>query len=163
MNATGDDFTGKDLVAHLPNSTSAFEATYVDGIDDYIDFYNHVFEARNDKPLYPYRYGAYQVYQASKADQRYAITAFLNITSQDVAALFPQYIYQSVLANANDDPDFKFDVTTEPFPVFYVFKQREQAANSFDFAFMVSIGLALIPCVMVSYILKEREEQLKHI
>ena len=27
---------------------------------------------------------------------------------------------------------------------------------------MVSIGLALIPCVMVSYILKEREEQLKH-
>ena len=54
-------------------------------------------------------------------------------------------------------------MTTEPFPVFYVFKEREQAANSFDFAFMVSIGLALIPCVMVSYILKEREEQLKHI
>ena len=62
-----------------------------------------------------------------------------------------------------DDPDFNFGVTTEPFPVFYVFKQREEAANSFDFAFMVSIGLALIPCVMVSYILKEREEQLKHI
>ena len=28
---------------------------------------------------------------------------------------------------------------------------------------MVSIGLALIPCVMVSYILNERENQLKHI
>lgn len=27
---------------------------------------------------------------------------------------------------------------------------------------MVSIGLALIPCVMVSYILNERENQLKH-
>lgn len=27
---------------------------------------------------------------------------------------------------------------------------------------MVSIGLALIPCVMVSYILQERELQLKH-
>jgi len=27
---------------------------------------------------------------------------------------------------------------------------------------MVSIGLALVPCAMVSYILKEREQQLKH-
>ena len=72
-------------------------------------------------------------------------------------------MYQSVIANAIDDPDFNFGLTTEPFPVFYVFKQREEAANSFDFAFMVSIGLALVPCVMVSYILKEREEQLKHI
>ena len=62
-------------------------------------------------------------------------------------------MYRSVLSIATDDPDFKFDVTTEPFPVFYVFKEREAAANSFDFAFMVSIGLALIPCVMVSYIL----------
>ena len=53
-------------------------------------------------------------------------------------------------------------MTTEPFPVFYVFKEREEAANSFDFAFMVSIGLALSPCVMVSYILNEREQQLKH-
>jgi ABC-type multidrug transport system fused ATPase/permease subunit len=79
-----------------------------------------------------------------------------------VTALFPQYMYQSVLANANHDPDFKFELTTEPFPVFYVFKEREEAANSVDFAFMVSIGLALIPCVMVSYILNEREHQLKH-
>ena len=93
VNVTGDDFTGEDLVAHLPNSTQAFAPTYWDDATNYTDFYAHVYEARNDKPLYPYRYASYQVYQASKADQRYAITAFLNITSQDVAALAPQYIY----------------------------------------------------------------------
>ena len=71
-------------------------------------------------------------------------------------------MYQSILANANNDPDFKFEMTTEAFPVFYIFKEREEAAHSYDFAFMVAIALALIPCVMVSYILKEREEQLKH-
>ena len=93
VNVTGDDWTGEELTAHLPNATTAFEPEYWDGATDYIDFYNHVYEARNEKPLYPYRYGSYQIYQASKADHRYAITAFLNITSQDVAALFPQYMY----------------------------------------------------------------------
>jgi ATP-binding cassette subfamily A (ABC1) protein 3 len=46
--------------------------------------------------------------------------------------------------------------------VFYVFKEREKAGNAFDFAFMVAIGLSLIPTVIVSFILKEREENLKH-
>ena len=72
-------------------------------------------------------------------------------------------MYKALLASALDEPDLQFDITTAPFPIFYQFKQREQAAQSFDFAFMVSIGLALIPCVMVSYILNERENQLKHI
>ena len=85
----------------------------------------------------------------------------MNITSQDVEALFPQYMYQAVLSAVIDTP-ITYDVTTQPFPIFYAFKQREEAAQSFDFAFMVSIGLALIPCVMVSYILQERELQLKH-
>lgn len=40
--------------------------------------------------------------------------------------------------------------------------QRAKTGNAFDFVFMVGIGMALIPCVMVSYILKERTECLKH-
>lgn len=44
----------------------------------------------------------------------------------------------------------------------YIFKEREKAGNAFDFAFMVGIGLSLIPTVIVSFILKEREENLKH-
>ena len=63
VNITGDDVSSKDLVAHLPNAThGAFEATYWDDFTNYTQFYDHVYEARNDKPLYPYRYGAYQIY-----------------------------------------------------------------------------------------------------
>ena len=77
-------------MAHMPNATSgAFETHYWDDFTSYLEFYDKVYDSRNDEPLYPYRYGAYQVFQASKADSRYAITAFLNITSQDVSALFP--------------------------------------------------------------------------
>ena len=71
-------------------------------------------------------------------------------------------MYTSILRSALGDPEFEFDVTTAPFPVFYAFKQREEAAKSFDYVFMLSIALALIPCVVISFILNEREKQLKH-
>jgi hypothetical protein len=53
------------------------------------------------------------------------VTSFVNVTAQDVAALVPQYIYTSILRTALNDPQFNFTVTTEPFPVFYIFKERE--------------------------------------
>ena len=81
INSTGNDVSSADLFAHLPNSTIAFEVEYWDDFTNFTEFYHKVYDIRNDKPLYPYRYGSYQVYQASRDDQRYAITAFLNITS----------------------------------------------------------------------------------
>ena len=59
VNETGNDVSSAELFAHLPNATSAFEVEYWDDFTSYIEFYNKVFESRNDKPLYPYRYGSY--------------------------------------------------------------------------------------------------------
>jgi len=163
VNMTGDGFdvTGAELFANMPNATSAFEVTYVD-IENYTDFYNAVYEARNDAPLYPYRYGSYQIYQANKKSNLYNIVNYLNVTSQDVTALYPQYIYQSILRVATGDPDFVFDVTSTPYPIYQKFKDIEEAAGAYDFVFMSAIALALIPCVMVQFILNERELALKH-
>jgi len=51
---------------------------------------------------------------------------------------------------------------TAPFPVFYVFRSKVAATQALDFAVFISIALALIPCVIISFIIKEREQQLKH-
>jgi ATP-binding cassette subfamily A (ABC1) protein 3 len=87
-----DDVMTEELFGYLPNATSAFTAEYWDDFETYLEFYDKVYDIRNDKPIYPYRYGAYQIYQAERGIQRYQLTAFLNITSQDVAALYPQFI-----------------------------------------------------------------------
>jgi len=71
-------------------------------------------------------------------------------------------MYQSVLATATNNPNFSFQTTITPFPVLFVLKQRGNATVAFDFAYMVTIAIAIIPCVMVAFILKEREESLKH-
>lgn len=44
----------------------------------------------------------------------------------------------------------------------YILKAREAQGNALEFSFMVGIGIALIPCAMISFILKERQDNLKH-
>lgn len=41
----------------------------------------------------------------------------MNITSQDVTALYPQFMYEAILKAATGDSNFKFKVVTNPFPV----------------------------------------------
>ena len=155
------DVTGSELYKMMPNSTEAFEVEYIEAAS-YTDFYNQVYEARNNDPLYPYRYGSYQIFSANKNQNLYQIVNYLNVTSQDVTAMFPQYMYQAILRVATGDENFNFDVTTTPYPIYQAFKDIEEAASAYDFVFMTAIALALSPCVMVQFILQERELQVKH-
>jgi len=149
-----------DMWENFPNKTD-FDVTWTN-TSDYFQMYDEFYEFRNEEPLFPYRYGSYQVFQADNVTQQWQVYNYLNITSQDVTAFYPQWMYQTILRTATGNPDFTFNITTTPFPVFYAFKAREQAARTLDYVFMLSIALALIPCVVVSFILNEREKQLKH-
>jgi len=112
--------------------------------------------------LFPYRYGSYNIYQANRITNQYNFVNYINVTSQDVTMLYPQYMYQAILRVGLDDPDFNFEVTSTPYPIYQKFKDIEEAASAYDFVFMTAIALALIPCVMVQFILQEREFHLKH-
>lgn len=102
------------------------------------------------------------MFKANKLTNLYQIVNYLNVTSQDVTAMYPQYMYTAILRVATGKPDLNFNMITTPFPVYQLMKDYEQAAGAFDFIFMTAIALALIPCVMVQFILNEREKQLKH-
>ena len=71
-------------------------------------------------------------------------------------------MYTAILRTATNDPNFIFDITSTPFPIYQKFFYYETAGRYFDYVFMVAIALALIPCVMIQFILNERELQLKH-
>ena len=69
-------------------------------------------------------------------------------------------MYQSIIATVSDGK--QFNTVTAPFPAFQVFKSRVADGSALDFGVIVSIALALIPCVIISFVIKEREMQLKH-
>ena len=68
FNMTGDGFDvgGAEFAAALPNATTAFDVKLIDETMNYTEFYNAVYEYRNELPLFPYRYGSFQIYQANK-------------------------------------------------------------------------------------------------
>ena len=144
----GIDIMGSTIASKFPNATEAFEFTYKDDLN-YNDFYEAVFEARNDGPPYPYRYGSYQIYKADTQNHLYQVVSFLNVTSQDVSALYPQYMYTALLRAATGHDDLEFNIITTPFPIYQMFKDKEEAGRALDYAFVTAIALALVPCVMV--------------
>ena len=93
---------------------------------------------------------------------QYIVIVFVYVTYLDSAAFFPLFMYVSILASARGDPSFNFSVTTVPYPLLSVLQSRRGQGNSVIFNFYLAIGISLIPCAMISYILKEREENLKH-
>jgi ATP-binding cassette, subfamily A (ABC1), member 3 len=78
-----------------------------------------------------------------------------------VAAFYPQFLYEAILKQASGNPDFKFETITSPFPVTQKLRLRAASASGIFIVFVVSIGFALIPASVISFILNEREKNVK--
>jgi ATP-binding cassette subfamily A (ABC1) protein 3 len=87
---------------------------------------------------------------------------FVNLTSQDVAALYPQFLYEAILRTALNNSKLNFSVTTTPYPVTNFVKSNLKGTSPFFIVFFVSISFALIPAAMITFIMGEREKNLKH-
>jgi len=121
----GADISGQELISKFPNSTEAFEVSEYTGNITYSEFYDAVYAARNDLPLYPYRYGSFNIFQANKNSNIYQAMVFLNVTSQESTAMFPQYLYQSFLKVATGDDDLQYNVINYPYPIYQKYKDLE--------------------------------------
>jgi len=73
----------------------------------------------------PHFYSAYQMYEADKENQQYKFYNWLNLTNQDAKALYPQFMYESIMTQATGDKDFKFKVRNTPFPITNEVKKRK--------------------------------------
>lgn len=76
---------------------------------------------RNEPPVFPNKlggsFGSYLVYEANKLNQQYKVITYVNTTSQDAAAAYPQFMYESILRTASGNPNFQFKFYTQPFPI----------------------------------------------
>ena len=64
-------------------------------------------------------------------------------------------MYEAVLKVATGNPNFKFKVTTAPFPLSEKMLEREVVANGLFIVFVISIGFALIPASLISFVIQE--------
>ena len=100
--------------------------------------------------------------EADNRTKSFKVATFLNLTSQDVTANFPQFMYEAILKSATGNPNFKFKVTTAPYPVSEVLKSRSRSANAIFICLVAGIGFSLLPASAIGNIVQEREKGLKH-
>ncbi|CDW85063.1 abc transporter family protein [Stylonychia lemnae] len=173
IRASGNDFSPKQIMQSLPGGSDQYEITYKDysQLDTTTEDGEKVFVKKFDADIYdqsiqspkePISYGSYFVYQADKTKMQFRIASQLNLKSQDASALYPQFLYESILKLASNNPNYKFEVSTQAFPVTYNLSKRSAQVNGIFIVFVISIGFALIPASVISFIVHEREKNLKH-
>lgn len=77
-------------------------------------------------------------------------------------AIGSSLIYQAILRQASGDSNFELKFTTRGYPISQVLKDRAAARSGSFIVFVIGIGFALIPAAIISFIVGEREKNLKH-
>ena len=89
--------------------------------------------------------------------------SYVNTTSKDVVSHYPQFMYESILKTATDDPSFEFSVKSSPPPQTYVQNVGSKANQTGAIIFFSAISFSIVITVTVSYLVVERISMLKHV
>jgi hypothetical protein len=84
------------------------------------------------------------MYEADRDKQRYKFYSWLNLTNQDGAGLYPQFMYESILRVATDDKDFQFKARITPYPVTYEVKNRSVKGNAAKVVFFAAVAYGMM-------------------
>ena len=107
-------------------------------------------------------YGAYYLYELNNSTKQFKVGTLVNTTQSDSAALYTQFMYESIIKLATGDNKLKFTVVNSPWPIPEVLKEREKAASSIFLVFVITISYALMQASSVAFVCHEKERKLKH-
>ena len=121
----------------------------------------HFFEAAQNEPIEPYRYGSFYLNKLSPSEG-YEVLAFVNATSKDVSAYFFTFMLSAVLRSATGNSSFDFAVINEPFPLTAAARSSVDAGIGYITSFLFAVAFCMIPANVASMMVAERENKIKH-
>ena len=62
-------------------------------------------------------YGAYYLYEMNNSTKQFKVGTLVNTTQSDSAALYPQFMYESIIKLATGDTKLKFTMVNSPLPI----------------------------------------------
>ena len=87
---------------------------------------------------------------------------YINTSSQDASSAFGNYFGEGIIQLDLDKNDLRVKVANSPLPLTFFTRNLEGMKNGNTVVFMLEIAFALIPASIISFIVKEREDNLKH-
>lgn len=119
-----------------------------------------------DKEIYDlrdvdiYRMGCYYYYQVSSADNQYEPVIFHNQSAFQSLATYYQLVTNSILQTI--EPKIKIKVYNYPLLTTKKVTNTENTASGVLGALIFGLGFSFIPGAIVAYIVRDREESVKH-
>ena len=71
-------------------------------------------------------------------------------------ALFPAFMYESILKVATDDPEFEFKTRSTPYPLTEEITKRVKVSDAGQIIFFSAIAYSIVITVTCSYLVVER-------
>jgi len=102
------------------------------------------------------------MYEADPKKHQYKFYSFINSTAGDGFALYPQFMYESILKVATQDDDFEFKVRNTPYPITNETRKRERQGISAIIIFLIAIAQSLLLTSIIGQIVYERIVGIKH-
>ena len=125
------------------------------------NFDNILYDAAEQDPLKPFRYGSYYLHTLDYTNDQYKIVTFANTTSQESNVAFAQFVYEAILRRASGT-DFQYTMVNDPMPVVQIFRDREKGENGVFLGFVLAIAFSLIPASIIGYLINEKMKSLVH-
>ena len=144
----GQGFTGSPVTL---SGTSDY--TYMHSFDDTL------FQSRN---VNPNRYGSVYIKTFDRASMTYSFAIFTNSSSQDSSGAFLGFFLQSVVRTVLQNSNMQLNFANAPLPLRYSTMQLQESADGGTVSVALVIAFALVPASIISFIVKEREDSLKH-
>jgi hypothetical protein len=127
---------------------------------DFITF--SYFFGRGNKPDFPFFYASYKFFEANPVTDHYKFYTMVNFTSRDAVALYPQFMYESILQVALDEPEFEFKTRNTPYPITNVVRERKVQGNAAAVVFITAVAYSMLITSTIGHVVHERVEGHKH-
>ena len=126
-----------------------------------INFMNKLFEIENYYKKV--NYADYIFNKIDKTKQKYEFTCFVDLLSRQNAPIYSNYLAKNIIRYAADNKNLDIEVINEPLPYTYEERRNSKERNSSMLLVFISICFTLIPANFITIIIKEKENNSKHL
>ena len=126
-----------------------------------INFMNSIFnKEKREKKV---NYGNFIFNKIDKSNQKYAFTVLPDILLVHTAPIYFDYMMKNIIRYATNNKNLQIEIINEPLPYTYSQRKDSKERNSSMLLIFISICFTLIPANFVTIIIKEKENNSKHL
>ena len=122
-----------------------------------IELYNS--KGQNNVKSYVY----YDMFENSPSQHQYGFNLIIDIKSRQAAPIYANFLLNEVVHFATKNDNLKIEMINEPLSFTYEEKKNKKNRNQFMILFFISLAFSLIPSNFITVIIKERENNSKHL